>query len=120
MDTIFIRGLKTEAIIGIYEWERQAPQPLIFDIIIQLSIAKAAQSDQIHDTVDYKQLSDEIIQRVAHSRYELLESLCEMLCQFVLNHYASVHSIQLTVHKPQAVADAESVGLTLTRSREKI
>jgi len=117
MDIIFIQGLKTLAIIGIYDWERENPQPLIFDIEMSLPIKQAATSDDIHDTVDYKQVADEMIELVENSRFELLESLCETLCQHILSQHPAVQKIQLKVSKPQAVAETDTVGLIITRTR---
>lgn len=117
MDTIFIDGLKTQAIIGIYDWERENRQPLIFDIDMRLPITQAAQSDDINDTVNYKQVSDEVIALVEASRYELLETLCEAICQHILTHHNAVKVINLKVSKPMAVAETNTVGLKITRVR---
>ncbi|MCF6253722.1 MAG: dihydroneopterin aldolase [Thiomicrorhabdus sp.] len=117
MDIIFIQGLKTQAIIGIYDWERENRQPLIFDIEMSLPIKTAAASDDIHDTVDYKKVSDELIKLVENSRFELLESLCESMCQHILNQHSAVQKIRLKVSKPQAVAETDTVGLIIIRSR---
>jgi len=117
MDIIFIQGLKTHAIIGIYDWERENRQPLIFDIEMSLPISSAAMSDNINDTVDYKCVSDEIIKLVENSRVELLESLCETICQHVLKTHLAVQKIQLKVSKPQAVAETDTVGLIMIRTR---
>lgn len=117
MDTIFIQGLQTQAIIGIYDWEREQRQPLIFDIDMHLPIGRAAASDSIDDTVDYKQVSDEVIQLVASSRFELLESLAEAICEHILNTHKAVHALRLKVSKPQAVKETETVGLIISRQR---
>lgn len=117
MDTIFIQGLKTQAIIGIYDWERENRQPLIFDIDMDLPTFKAANSDDINDTVDYKQVSDEVIELVEESRFELLESLCEAICQHILTKHLAVQTLRLQVSKPNAVAETDTVGLRITRQR---
>ena len=117
MDIIFIQGLKTQAIIGIYDWERENRQPLIFDIEMSLPIASAANSDDISDTVDYKQVSDEVIALVENSRFELLETLTEAICQHIIDSHQAVQKIQLKVSKPQAVSETDTVGLIITRHR---
>jgi dihydroneopterin aldolase len=117
MDTIFIEGLKTQAIIGIYDWERENRQPLIFDIEIDLPIATAAKTDDIADTVDYKTVSDEVIELVENSSYELLEKLCEDICQQILQNHKSVQLVRLRVSKPQAVPATDTVGIKITRYR---
>ncbi|MCF6346649.1 MAG: dihydroneopterin aldolase [Thiomicrorhabdus sp.] len=117
MDIIFIQGLKTQAIIGIYDWERKNRQPLIFDLEMSLPIQTAASSDEINDTVDYKKVSDEVIQLVENSQFKLLESLSEAICQHLLAQHSAIQKIQLKVSKPQAVAETETVGLIITRQR---
>lgn len=117
MDTVFIEGLKTQAIIGIYDWERENRQPLIFDIDMDLPITQAAKSDDINDTVNYKQVSDELIELVKNSRHELLESLCEEICQHILTKHLAVKIIHLKVSKPKAVTETDTVGLKITRIR---
>ncbi|MEA3406017.1 MAG: dihydroneopterin aldolase [Pseudomonadota bacterium] len=117
MDKIFIEGLKTQAIIGIYDWERENRQPLIFDIELSLPISQAAKSDAINDTVDYKQVCDELIELVNDSRFELLESLVEAICNHIFGHHSAVQKIDLKVSKPQAVKETTTVGLIISRSR---
>jgi len=117
MDTIFIDGLQTQAIIGIYDWERENRQPLIFDIDMLTPISQAAQTDNINDTVNYKQVSDEVIELVEKSRYELIESLCDAICVHILSHHQAVEVIHLKVSKPMAVPETNTVGLKITRFR---
>lgn len=117
MDTIYIQGLQTQAIIGIYDWEREQRQPLLFDLEMDLPTASAAQSDNIDDTVDYKKVADEVVVLVEKSRYELLETLCEAICQHILNNHKAVQLIRLVVSKPQAVESTKTVGLKITRGR---
>lgn len=117
MDTVFIEGLKTHAIIGIYDWERENRQPLIFDIEMDLPVLQAAHSDDIADTVNYKVVSDQVIELVKNSEYELLESLCEAICNLILQNHSAVQAIRLRVSKPQAVEETDTVGLKITRAR---
>ncbi len=116
-DTIFIQGLKTQAVIGVYDWEKQFKQPLIFDLSLATDLRAAAQSDQLADTVNYKAISDEIIELVAACRFELIESLAEAVCQHIFDHHAGVSAIELTLHKPNAVIETDSVGLKIHRQR---
>lgn len=117
LDRIYIEGLKTAAIIGIYDWEREQTQPLIFDLELSVPIHTAASSDAIEDTVDYKVVCDEIREAVSVSRFELLESLVEHLCELIFTRHAAVQKIELKVSKPQAVPETDTVGLKITRTR---
>lgn len=117
MDTIFIQGLQTQAIIGIYDWEREEPQPLVFDIEMQIDLIKAAKSDDIADTVDYAEVSEEVTNFVSGSRVELLETLAEQIITMIFDTQPAVTEIRLGLSKPQAVPNAETVGLILNRTR---
>ena len=61
MDIIFLGGLEITTIIGIYDWERETKQTIVLDIEMACDIHKAAQSDAIEDTLDYKSVSKSII-----------------------------------------------------------
>lgn len=117
MDTIFIQGLQTQAIIGIYDWEREETQPLVFDIEMTTDLSKAAQSDAIADTVDYAEVAEDVTNYVEHSRVELLETLAKQLIQMIFEKQPAVQAIRLAVSKPQAVPNAETVGLIFERKR---
>lgn len=117
MDTIFIQGLQTQAIIGIYDWEREEPQPLVFDIEMQTDLKKASQSDQIDDTVDYAAVAEEVTALVEKSRVELIETLAEQVIEWIFDQHPAVQGIHLCLSKPQAVPQAETVGLILKRQR---
>lgn len=115
MDTIFIEGLLVHTTIGMYDWEKQFEQPLIFDVEMTTDLAKSAQSDQIVDTVDYKAVSDLIIRQAANHQFELIEPLCEQICQAIFEFAPAVSAILLTCHKPNAVNQAKSVGIKIKR-----
>ena len=77
MDKIFIHALKTEAIIGIFDWERQVKQTVVLDIEISADVAKAALSDSIHDTLNYKRIAKRVLAFVEESKFHLVETLAE-------------------------------------------
>ncbi|NCN42751.1 MAG: dihydroneopterin aldolase [Piscirickettsiaceae bacterium CG_4_9_14_3_um_filter_43_564] len=116
-DILFIKGLRVDTLIGIYDWEKQAEQPLIFDIELSTCLTPSAQSDAIDDTVNYKTVSDDIIEWVKASRFELIETLAEQLCQRIFDRNPKVSEIALTLNKPQAVIAAQAVGLKIRRRR---
>lgn len=116
-DIIFIKNLTIQAIIGVYEWEKQFKQPLIFDLEMTTDLSKAAASDALKDTVNYKQVSDEIIELIEANQFELLESVSDQVCQHIFQQYPSVEKIELTINKPNAVPQAEAVGIKMVRFR---
>lgn len=116
-DRIFIEGLKINARIGIHAWEQIQTQPLIFDLELFSGLETAGQSDQINDTVDYKQLSDDVIEWVESSQVQLIETLAEQVCALIFERYAKIQAINLKLNKPHALANAQATGLNISRQR---
>jgi len=63
MDIIYIRDLRIETVIGIYDWERRIRQMVSLDLEMAADIRKAAASDAIEDTLDYKAVAKRLMER---------------------------------------------------------
>ena len=81
MDIIFIRDLRIDTVIGIYDWERAIKQTLSFDLEMATDIARAAASDCIDDTLNYKAVAKRIIAFVEDSDFQLVETLAERVAE---------------------------------------
>ncbi len=114
MDTIFLRDLEVEATIGIYEWEKRIRQKVRIDLEMSTDIAKAAATDAIEDTLNYKKIAKRITQFVQDSHYELVETLIEKVAEILLNEF-QVPWLRLTISKPGAVRGSRDVGITIER-----
>ena len=77
MDKIFVRNLEVEAIIGIYDWEREVRQLISISLELSFDISKAGKSDHIKDALNYKEISKTVIKLVERSKSKLLEHLVE-------------------------------------------
>jgi dihydroneopterin aldolase len=119
MDTIFIHALKTEAIIGIFDWERQVKQTVLLDIEMSADIRKAARSDSIDDTLNYKRVAKRVLAFVAASEFHLVETLSEQIAMLILSEFA-VASVRIVLSKPGAVRSSRDVGVKLERTREDL
>ncbi|MGH1537808.1 MAG: dihydroneopterin aldolase [Gammaproteobacteria bacterium] len=116
MDTIFLRDLEVNATIGIFEWEKRIKQKVRIDLEMATDIAKAAASDAIEDTLDYKAISKRIIQFVEDSSYELIETLIEKISEILLKEF-NIPWVRLTISKPGAVRGSRDVGITIERGQ---
>ena len=116
MDTIFISGLKADTIIGIYEWEKNTRQTILLDIEMATDISKAAASDDIEDTLNYKSISKRLVDFIENSKFELVEKLAEEISSLLINEFG-VEELRLTLHKPGALSDADDVGIKITRQK---
>ena len=114
MDIVFIRGLVVETIVGIHEWEKHAPRPVVLDLELGADCARAAASDRIEDALDYDAITRRLREHVAESRFELIETLAET-CADLLIHEFALPWLRLTLHKPGALGDGIDVGITIER-----
>lgn len=116
MDTIFISGLKADTIIGIYEWEKNTRQTILLDLEMATDISKAAASDDIEDTLNYKSISKRLVEFIENSKFELVERLAEEISSLLIVEFG-VQELKLTLHKPGALSDADDVGIKITRRK---
>jgi len=114
MDRVFITDLRVEAIIGILEHERLAPQPLVLDLELAADIATPAASGDIADALDYKALSDGVRAFVGASEEYLIESLAERVCVYLREEFG-VSWVRLVLHKPEALGGGTDVGVIIER-----
>jgi dihydroneopterin aldolase len=116
MDIVFLRGLRVNAVIGVYGWERQIRQTLSLDLELAADVAAAAASDDIADAVDYYAVSKRVTAFVEASEFRLIETLAERVAELVLSEF-SVSWLRLTVAKPGAIRDCQAVGVSIERRR---
>ncbi len=119
MDKIFIHALKTEAIVGIFDWERQVKQTVLIDLQISADIRKAAFSDSIDDTLNYKRVAKRVLAFVEASKFHLVETLAEHLAMLVLEDFG-VAWVGISLSKPGAIRSSRDVGVTLERNRDDL
>ena len=116
MDTIYLRELTIETIIGVCPFEQQIKQILSFDIEIKIDTKIAAASCILTDTVDYDALAKGLTHFVSEQRFQLIETVAEKSATFVLKMDPRIHFVKLSVTKPGAVSNAKAVGITIERS----
>jgi dihydroneopterin aldolase len=116
IDKIFIRALKTEAIIGIFDWERQVKQTVLIDIELGADIRKAALTDSIDDTLNYKGVAKRVLAFVEGSQFHLVETLAEHVAMLILEEFG-VSWVSLVLSKPGAVRSSRDVGIAIQRER---
>ena len=114
MDIIFLHDLTIETIIGIYDWERKEKQSITLDLDMAADIPKAARSDSIDDTLNYKAVAKRLIEYVGDSDFQLVETLAERVAELVLTEFG-VTWLRLRVNKKGAVRYAGDVGVIIER-----
>jgi dihydroneopterin aldolase len=118
MDIVYIRDLKIETVIGIYDWEREIKQTVSLDLEMGADIRKAAKSDNIEDTLNYKAVAKRLIAFIAESEFLLVETMAEKCAQIVLSEF-NVPWLRLRLSKPGAVRGSQDVGVIIERGEKK-
>jgi dihydroneopterin aldolase len=116
MDIIYLSDLRIEAIIGINEWEQRIRQTVNIDLEMAADIRKAAASDSIEDTLNYKAVAKRVIAFVEGSRYKLVETLAEGIAALLLDEF-EVPWVKVVLNKPGAVRGSKGVGVVIERGR---
>jgi dihydroneopterin aldolase len=114
MDRIFIEDLSIQTVIGIYDWEREIKQLVSLDLELEFDITRAAETDSIEDTLDYKAVSKRLIRFIEESEFQLVEALAERCAAIVLDEFP-VNWLRLKLGKPGAVRGSSAVGVIIER-----
>jgi len=118
MDIVYIRDLRIDTIIGIFDWEREVRQTVSLDLEMAADIRKAAATDDIEYALNYKAVAKRLIAHVEASECLLVERLAEEVANIVLNEF-SVSWLRLRLSKPGALRGARDVGLVIERGEKR-
>ncbi|MEX2480506.1 MAG: dihydroneopterin aldolase [Gammaproteobacteria bacterium] len=116
MDIVYLRDLRVDALIGVWQWEREIRQTLIMDVELGTDTARAGSTDDIAHTIDYKAVSDRILECTRASEFKLIEALGEHLTQVILAEF-DVTWLRLRINKQGVLRDVRDVGIIIERSR---
>ncbi len=116
-DKIYIRDLSVRCIIGVNDDERIDKQDVVVNVIMYTDTGKAAKTDLLEDSVDYKMVKKAIINFVENSSFLLLEKLAEEIAKVCLG-YSKVKRVNVTVDKPGALGYTRSVAVEIDRTKE--
>ena len=114
MDRIFLSEMKIETTGGIWEWEKRIKQQVIIDIEMSADIKKAAASDQIEDTLNYKAVAKSVRKLVEESSFQLVETMAEKISELVIGEH-NVSWVRVKVNKPGAIRGSKGVGIIIER-----
>lgn len=114
MDTILIRQLKVQTVIGVFPVERQFRQTLLLDLDLATDAARVALTDAMQDALDYAQISTFIQQFAGDHAFHMIETFAQRLSEALIQQF-SIHDHVITVYKPGAVLEAETVGIRIQR-----
>lgn len=115
-DRIFLRELAVECLIGFLEWERMVKQTVYLDIEVPADCRRAARTDEVADTLDYKRLSKVVLAFVGASEFKLVETLADRTAKLILTEF-DIPWVRLTINKRGAIRASRDVGVSIERTR---
>ena len=115
-DRVLIEGLQVEVVVGVYDYEREAAQPLLLDIELAYDNLRAAESDDVADTIDYAAVCEVTRAFIAQREPQLLETLAEALAGQLLLSFDTPR-VRIRIRKPLAAQalGAAAVGIEIIR-----
>ncbi len=117
MDIIYLNDLRIDTVIGIYDWERQTKQTVILDIQMGTDIRRAAASDSIDDTLNYKAVAKRLFSFVGDSEFELVETLAEKITEILMEEF-DIPWVRLQLNKQGALRGVRDVGVIIERGEK--
>lgn len=116
MDIVYLNDLRIDTVVGIYDWERRTRQTVILDIEMGADISKAAETDDISHTIDYKAVAKRLFSFVGESEFELVEKLAEGVATILLEEF-KVPWCRVRLNKKGAVRGVRDVGVIIERGK---
>jgi len=117
MDKIFLDKLKIDTVIGIWDWERKIRQTVIIDLEMSADIARAAATDNVEDTLNYKSVAKRLQEFVGESSFQLVETLAERVAGIIRDEFG-VAWVKVRLHKPGAIRGSKDVGVEIERGKK--
>ncbi|MFM7395723.1 MAG: dihydroneopterin aldolase [Gammaproteobacteria bacterium] len=118
-DKIFLRGLEVECIIGFIDWERRVKQRVQIDLELPVDCTRAARSDDVVDTLDYKSVAKRVITFVETSEFMLVETMAHRMAMVILEEFG-IEWVRIWINKPGAIRGSRDVGVAIERHREDL
>lgn len=116
MDIIYLHGLIANARIGVWEWEKQITQQVTIDLDMGSDIRKAAASDRLEDTLDYKAVARRVVTYTEEHRFDLVETLAERLADILLDEFG-IPWCRVKLNKKGAINGGRDVGVIIERGK---
>ncbi len=118
-DRIELKGLKAFGYHGVFSEEKRQGQEFIVDLVCWLDLRPAAETDDLQHTINYADLAELAYQVLTGPSFDLIEAVAGRIADQVMERYAQLYAVEVTVHKPHAPIPREfhDVAVVARRSR---
>lgn len=98
-DRIELRGLTVRGNHGVFDFEKRDGQDFVVDVTLHTSVARAAATDDLAETIHYGELAEDVAGIVENNTFDLIETLAERIADHCLS---LCEHVEVVVHKPSA------------------
>ncbi|MCS6902264.1 MAG: dihydroneopterin aldolase [Myxococcales bacterium] len=123
LDRLSLRGMRFDCIVGLFNHERNTPQPVELDVTLHFNARTAAREGRLASTIDYARILGELRFVLVAARFKLLESAAEALAAWLLMPPSAdiprppINSVEVRLSKPVALSGAAIPTLEIRRDR---
>ena len=114
--TVFIKDFIIQEIIGIHDYEKTKKQKIKFNIVLDIDQNTVPNEKDIKSIVDYEKITNKLENLTKDKKYNFLESLAEDSFKEIFED-KRISSVKIKIEKPEAINNAESVGVEVFKSR---
>ena len=114
--TVFIKDFIVHEIIGIHDREKVKKQKIKFNIVIDVNQDTIPDEKDIRSIIDYEKIIVKIENLTKSTQYNFLESLAEDSFEEIFED-KRINSVKIKIEKPDAIKNADSVGVEVFKSR---
>jgi len=115
--TVFIKDFIIEEIIGFHNHEKIKKQKIKFNIILNIDKNIIPNEKDIKSIVDYEKITNKLSNLVKNKKYNFLETLAEDSFKEIFKD-KRINSLKITIEKPEAIKNANSVGVEVFKTRK--
>lgn len=115
-DSVLIEELAVEAVIGVFDWEREVRQRLLVDLEMAWDNARPAASDDLGQALDYAAVCEAVSDWFRHHSPRLLETAAEAVAAELMQRF-HIPWLSLTIRKPGVLPQARNVGIRIERGQ---
>ena len=115
--SVFIKDFIIKEIIGFYKHEKEKKQKIIFNIVLDIDQSSLPDEKDIKSIVDYEKVTNKLENLTKSKKYNFLESLAEDSFDEIFED-KRINSVKIKIEKPQAIKNAESVGVEVFKTRK--
>ncbi|MEQ1882411.1 MAG: dihydroneopterin aldolase [Burkholderiales bacterium] len=116
MDTILVRDLRVEVLIGIHKRERYLAQTVSIDLDIGIPGTTVFATDKVADTIDYAQVALKIKELAGTGHFRLVETFADRIARLLIDDFKAPR-VKVCAAKIGILPNAKFVGVSIERKR---